>query len=67
MSRLRTPFAAANAGVHDLFTVAAGVNAGQLRKNQIAAARAYNASLRKISLAAAKVTRDRESLIAEVG
>jgi hypothetical protein len=63
----RHDIAAANTGVHDLFTVAAGVNAGQLRKNQAAAAAAYNARLRKIALATAKVTRDRQKLVAEIG
>jgi hypothetical protein len=58
---------AANKAIHSLFTVAAALNGAQTATQQAAAARAYNARLRRINAVATKVNLERDRLVRVIG
>ena len=59
--------ATANAAIHSLFTVSGTLNGAKTRKEQAAAARAYDARLHQIDAVAIKVNRERDRLVKLIG
>ena len=55
----------ANAAIQDLFAV--GSDAVRTRNAEIAAARAYNARIARISVLTAAIARERQRLLKEIG
>jgi len=64
---MRGDIAAANADVHDLFAGAQAPNGVQVEKAQIAAARAYDAELKRLDALALRASRERARLVASIG
>jgi hypothetical protein len=58
---------AAAAGIRSLFGLSIGASAVRMRRDQIAAARAYNARLSVLSQLAAKIARERQRLSTTLG
>jgi hypothetical protein len=63
----RRNIAAANTAIHSLFGVSATLNGIQTRREQAAAAKAYDARLHRIDVLAAKVNLERERLVKLIG
>jgi mono/diheme cytochrome c family protein len=59
--------AAANAAIRRLFASAAAADQAGTRNAAAAAVRAYNGRLRRIATLSARITRERQQLVAEVG
>lgn len=64
---IRGDIAAANADVHDLFGGAQAANGGQAAKAQLAAARTYDAEIKRIDALAIRISRERTRLVASIG
>jgi mono/diheme cytochrome c family protein len=58
---------AANAAIRQLFNVAASADQASTRRSAADAVRAYNKRLRQIAIIAARITRDRQRLVNEIG
>jgi mono/diheme cytochrome c family protein len=58
---------AANAAIRKLFTTAAAAGQGATRQATAAAVRAYNGRLRRIATLSARIVRERQKLVAQVG
>jgi hypothetical protein len=64
---LKRDIVAANAAIHSLFSVASTLNGPRTRKEQAAAARAYDARLTRINTVATKVDLERARLVRVIG
>jgi hypothetical protein len=58
---------AANAGIRRLFTSVASADQTSTRKAAAAAVRAYNRRLRQIARLSARISRERQEVVAKVG
>jgi hypothetical protein len=63
----RRDIPAANTAIHSLFGVSASLNGIQTRKEQAAAAKAYDARLHRIDVLATKVNLERDRLVKLIG
>lgn len=63
----RRDIPAANAAIHSLFSVSAGLNGTRTQKEQAAAARAYDARLRRVDALGTKIGAERSRLVKLIG
>jgi hypothetical protein len=63
----RRDVTAANRGIRELFASAAAAGQASTQRAVTAAVRAYNGRLNRIAVLAAKITRERQRLVQQVG